>query len=71
MIQVRAFQTQRALLTLKPDEITLVQLSTTLSAGRGGPTQNENDQILALFGAGHAGILHRHEGVFNLSVTLR
>ena len=58
MVEIRALQTQRALLTLEPYEISLEQISATLPARRGGPAQNEHDQVLTFFGARHAGILH-------------
>lgn len=67
MVQVSALQTKRALLTLKPYEISLKQIPSALPAGRGGAVQYEHDQIFALFDAGHAGILHRHEEVFNVT----
>ena len=71
MVQIRALQTQRALLTLEPYEISLEQMSATLPAGRGGPAQYEHDQVLTFFGAGHAGILHPVRTTFQQLVAWR
>ncbi len=70
MVQIRAIQTQRALLTLKPYEIALEQVRSTLPTGRGDPAQYEHDQVLTFPSAGHADILHRHEWVFNVTCRL-
>ena len=65
MIEIGAFQTQRALLAFKPYKISLIQLPSTLSAGRGGAAQHKHDQVLTRFGAGHASILHLRQEAFH------
>lgn len=69
MVQIRALQTDCALLALKPYETALEQIPSTLSAGRGSSVRYEHEQILALCDAGHAGILHSKRMCFQLKLV--